>query len=71
MIPIHDIAESKKRDIQINQLETLTHYDSSEPHRHKYFEFFYFQKGGGTHTIDFEEFSLILSTYSLALQKSN
>lgn len=58
MIPIHDIAESKKRDIQINQLETLTHYDSSEPHRHNYFEFFYFQKGGGTHIIDFVEFPI-------------
>jgi AraC family transcriptional regulator, transcriptional activator of pobA len=58
MIPIHDIADSKKRDIQINQLETLTHYDSSEPHRHNYFEFFYFQKGGGTHTIDFVAFPI-------------
>ena len=71
MILILDIAENKKRDIQLNQLETSTHYDSSLPHRHNYCEFVNFQKGDGTHTIDFIEFSLILSTYSLALQKSN
>lgn len=58
MIPIHDIAESKKRDVIMNQLVTLTHYDSSEPHRHNYFEFFFFQKGGGVHVIDFMEFPI-------------
>jgi AraC-like DNA-binding protein len=58
MIPIHDISEGKKKDVIINQLVSLTHYDSSEPHRHNYFEFFFFQKGGGTHTIDFVEFSI-------------
>jgi len=58
MIPIHDIAEDKKRDIIINQLVTLTHYDSSEAHRHNYFEFFFFQKGGGVHVIDFIEFPI-------------
>lgn len=58
MIPIHDIAEGKKRDVFINQLVTLTHYDSSEAHRHNYFEFFFFQKGGGVHVIDFVEFPI-------------
>lgn len=58
MIPIHDISEGKKRDVIINELVTLTHYDSSEPHRHNYFEFFFFQHGGGVHVIDFMEFPI-------------
>lgn len=58
MIPIHDISEGKKRDVIINELVTLTHYDSSEPHRHNYFEFFFFQNGGGTHVIDFMDFPI-------------
>lgn len=58
MIPIHDISEAKKKAIRMNELVTLTHYDSSEPHRHNYFEFFVFLKGGGTHIIDFEEFEI-------------
>lgn len=58
MIPIHDISSSKKKDIILNELVTLTHYDSSEPHRHNYFEFFVFLKGGGIHEIDFVEFPI-------------
>jgi AraC-like DNA-binding protein len=58
MIPTHDIAQSKKKDILINELVALTNYDSSEPHRHNYFEFFVFQTGGGVHVIDFVEFPI-------------
>ena len=58
MIPTHDIAQSKKKDVHINELVTLTHYDSSQPHRHNYFEFFVFQTGGGIHIIDFVEFPI-------------
>jgi AraC-like DNA-binding protein len=58
MIPTHDIARSKKKDVHINELVTLTHYDSNEPHRHNYFEFFVFQTGGGIHVIDFVEFPI-------------
>lgn len=58
MIPVHDISEAKKKEIRMNELVTLTHYDSSEAHRHNYFEFFVFLKGGGTHIIDFEEFQI-------------
>ncbi|MCE3296371.1 MAG: hypothetical protein K0R65_2085 [Crocinitomicaceae bacterium] len=56
MIPTHDIPEVEKKEIRMNELLTLTHYDSSEPHRHGYFEFFVFLQGGGTHIIDFVEF---------------
>jgi len=58
MIPTHDIAQSKKKDVLINELVTLTYYDSNEPHRHNYFEFFVFQTGGGIHVIDFVEFPI-------------
>lgn len=58
MIPIHDIAEQEKKEIRMNELMTLTHYDSSEAHRHHYLEFFVFLKGGGTHLIDFIEFPI-------------
>lgn len=58
MIPTHDISEAEKKEIRMNELLTLTHYDSSEPHRHGYFEFFVFLEGGGTHTIDFTEFPI-------------
>jgi len=58
MIPTHDIAQSKKKNVHINELVTLTHYDSSQPHRHNYFEFFVFQTGGGIHIIDFVEFPI-------------
>ena len=56
MIPTHDIPLADKKDVRMNELLTLTHYDSGEPHRHAYFEFFVFLKGGGTHVIDFTEF---------------
>lgn len=58
MIPVHDISEAKKKEIRMNELVTLTHYDSSEAHRHNYFEFFVFLRGGGIHIIDFEEFTI-------------
>lgn len=58
MIPIHDISEKKKKEVRMNELATLTDYDSTEAHRHKYFELFVFLKGGGTHVIDFIEFPI-------------
>lgn len=58
MIPIHDISEAQKKELRMNELVTLTHYDSSEAHRHNYFEFFVFLNGGGVHIIDFCEFPI-------------
>lgn len=58
MIPIHDISISDKKVIRMNELVSLTHYDSSEAHRHNYFEFFVFLKGNGTHLIDFIAFPI-------------
>jgi len=58
MIPIHDISETDKKVIRMNELVMLTHYDSSEAHRHNYFEFFVFLNGDGIHTIDFVDFPI-------------
>lgn len=58
MIPIHDISEKDKKSIRMNELVSLTHYDSSEAHRHNYFEFFVFLKGEGSHLIDFVDFNI-------------
>lgn len=53
MIPIHQSERTNRKEIIVNQLNTLNEYDFTEFHRHDYFEFFYFVKGGGFHVIDF------------------
>lgn len=54
-IPIHDFSKDDASSIpfRIISLNTLSHYDSSVPHRHNYYEIFILFKGGGTHEIDF------------------
>jgi AraC family transcriptional regulator, transcriptional activator of pobA len=56
MIPIHNLSAQTAKAIKVNPLNELTNYDFGQPHRHNYFEFFVFQKGGGSHMIDFVEF---------------
>ncbi len=56
MIPIHDLEDRNRQEIRVVRLETRTHYDSTKPHRHNYFEFFVFEKGDGVHEIDFVTF---------------
>lgn len=56
MIPTHNSEKTAQSDVLVNTLEALTNYDFGTPHRHAYFEFFYFTKGGGNHLIDFVEF---------------
>ena len=58
MIPIHSSEKTNKQGIVVNHLGQLNEYDFTEPHRHDYFEFFFFQKGGGVHCIDFIEFKI-------------
>ncbi len=58
MIPTHDLTSKTKKDILVNPLVHLTHYDAGAPHRHNYFEFFVFEKGGGRHLIDFVDFPI-------------
>ncbi len=57
-IPIHQSAKTRRSEIVINRLGLLNEYDFTEAHRHQYYEFFYFEKGGGSHKIDFIDFPI-------------
>jgi AraC family transcriptional activator of pobA len=58
MIPIHDFVSADSIGIKVNKLGALNHYDASEHHRHNYFELFIFEKGAGSHEIDFTDFNI-------------
>lgn len=56
IIPTYDIYKKLESDLQFECWtldETHNPYDSSQPHRHNYFEIFFFGKSGGVHEIDF------------------
>lgn len=56
-IPIHDtIGPDEMFDVA--ELTYSNPYDTAELHKHAYFEFFFFAKGGGYHTIDFKEYEM-------------
>lgn len=59
-IPIHDFAADNDESIPFKfiSLGTMTDYDFSQPHRHNYYEIFFFSKGGGRHLIDFDEYEI-------------
>lgn len=56
-IPIHDFRTDSKESVPFRfiALNAGSGYDIFKPHRHNYYEIFFFRKGGGTHTIDFVE----------------
>ncbi|PHR46006.1 MAG: hypothetical protein COA32_12235 [Fluviicola sp.] len=56
MIPIHELQSPRLKNIRVAELEEQLHYNTSELHRHNYFELFIFEKGGGDHLIDFDSF---------------
>lgn len=66
-LPIHNFAaddeESKSMPFKIIPLERKSKYDTSVPHRHNYYEVFFFLEGSGTHFIDFENHTI--STHSI------
>ena len=41
--------------LRVIELNERKGYDSQEPHRHGYYEIFFFETAGGIHSIDFEE----------------
>jgi AraC family transcriptional activator of pobA len=59
-IPIHDFAADNKDSVPFRyiQLGELANYDFSLPHRHNYYEIFFFSKGGGNHFIDFKDYAI-------------
>ncbi|MFT4602523.1 MAG: AraC family transcriptional activator of pobA [Arenicella sp.] len=56
MIPIHDLQDASPFEIKVNELGDKGNYDTTEHHRHNYFELFFFETGGGKHEVDFVDF---------------
>lgn len=58
IIPIHDFYEEDAKGMPVRYvpLNVRNDYDIALPHRHNYYEVFFFTKGGGTHTIDFVKY---------------
>lgn len=54
-IPLHNFSRDDAGSIafKVVPLNYRTEYDTSEAHRHNYYEIFMFAEGGGTHEIDF------------------
>ncbi|MEX0966918.1 MAG: helix-turn-helix transcriptional regulator [Bacteroidia bacterium] len=59
-IPLHNFTKDDEDSIafKLHSLEKRSYYDFTVPHRHNYFEIFFFEVGGGYHLIDFEEFEI-------------
>jgi len=51
-------ADSLKNEIRLVALDENVSYATDKPHRHNYFELFYFTKGSGSHLIDLKEFPI-------------
>ena len=60
VIPTHQFYDRLERSIPFDliQLKEKSKYDPSLYHRHAYYEIFFFIKGGGTHSIDFDTFEV-------------
>ncbi len=59
-IPVHSNPEQEQTGgfFRLVPLELKTGYDTSVPHRHRYYEIFLFPKGGGVHEIDFNHYPI-------------
>lgn len=59
-IPIHAFLKDDASSIpfQLVQLTKEGSYDTSVPHRHNYYEIFFFEVGGGEHHVDFKTFPI-------------
>ena len=53
-IPVNNLPKGE-HEFKVIPLGHFTPYDFQRPHRHSYFELFIFEKGGGSHFIDFVE----------------
>lgn len=54
-IPIHNFTDEDTKGLPVRHvpLNVRNDYDIATPHRHNYYEVFFFTKGGGNHFIDF------------------
>ena len=57
-IPLHKYLPQNELNtsLRVIELNKRKGYDSQEPHRHGYYEIFFFETAGGHHSIDFEDF---------------
>jgi AraC-like DNA-binding protein len=67
MIPSHSLSNTGASKVVINRLSKLNDYDFSEPHRHDYYELFFFQDGGGEHEIDFKPFQIEHASFQIVV----
>ena len=60
LIPIHDYYEEDVYNTPIRYIPLLSRedYGNAQPHRHNYFEIFFFTIGGGQHEIDFKNYPI-------------
>jgi AraC-like DNA-binding protein len=61
VIPSYDLYRGDNLSLPFKLLlldRTEGTYNASEPHRHNYYEVFYFVQGGGTHDIDFRSYPI-------------
>lgn len=58
-IPIHGLAGGHPLSFKIERIDHNNHYNPLKLHRHDYFEVFIFEKGGGTHLLDFDELPIL------------
>lgn len=60
IIPAHNLADDLDSELQFDivPLQKRKHYDTSVPHRHNYYEIFFFTKGKGNHMIDFIDYPI-------------
>jgi len=58
--PIHNFSkdDASSLDFQVIPLDKKKDYDTSVPHRHNYYEIFFFEKGDGKHLIDFTNYDI-------------
>lgn len=66
IIPSYDLYKTldSLTGFEFSRLEeTYNPYDASLPHRHNYYEIFFFKESGGTHEIDFASYPIL--DYSL------
>ena len=54
-LPTHDLP-TKSKPIALEKIAYSNAYDFTKKHRHRYFELLFFEKGGGSQLIDFEEY---------------
>jgi AraC-like DNA-binding protein len=59
-IPLHDFSRDDHFSIpfQIKRLKATPDYDPGLPHRHNFYQIFYFEKGGGSMEIDYESIDI-------------